>query len=271
MLNLVQNNTAAKKTDELTDFAKKYGAKGLAWMKFQNGELTSPISKFFSQEQLNKIKEIAKVEENDLLLFGSDNWHTCFTVLGALRLEIARQQGILNSLKDKFEFLWVVDFPLLEFDQQSQRYVAMHHPFTSPKLEDLDLMESHPEKIKARAYDIVCNGAEIGGGSIRIHDTEIQKRMFKLLGLSPEEAESKFGFLLEALKYGAPPHGGIALGLDRIVMLLSGTGNIRDVIAFPKTTSGLSLMDGAPSFVDDEQLSELGIQLKEKNNFYLKK
>ncbi len=254
-------NYSRKKIDELTEFAKKYGAKGLAWMKYQNGEITSPIAKFFNEEQLNAIKIKSNAQDGDLLLFSSDKWHTCFTVLGALRLEIAKQVGILESIKDKYEFLWVVDFPLLEFDEQSGRYVAMHHPFTSPKLEDLQLMESDPSKIKARAYDVVCNGAEIGGGSIRIHDMELQKRMFQLLGLSSEEAESKFGFLLEALKYGAPPHGGIALGLDRIVMTLSGTDNIRDVIAFPKTTSGMSLMDGSPSIVDEKQLEELNIKI----------
>jgi aspartyl-tRNA synthetase len=254
-----------KKLDELTEFAKKYGAKGLAWMKFQNGQINSPISKFFKEEELNAILTKAGVEEGDLLLFGSDKWNTCFTALGALRLEIAKQTGLLQSVKSKYECLWVVDFPLFEYDEDSKRYNAMHHPFTSPNPEDFDYLETDPGRTRARAYDVVINGAEVGGGSIRIHDSEIQQKMFKLLGLSDEEANMKFGFLLEALKYGAPPHGGIALGLDRIVMTLAGTENIRNVIAFPKTTSGLSLMDGAPSGVDLGQLKELGIKLIEND------
>ncbi|MFC2130400.1 aspartate--tRNA ligase [Bacteroidota bacterium] len=253
-----------KKIDELTEFAKKYGAKGLAWMKYINGKINSPIAKFFKEDDLNAIIEKAGAEEGDLLLFGSDNWTTCYTVLGALRLEIAKQTGILEKVKDKYNFLWVVDFPLLEFDDETQRHIAMHHPFTSPKKEDIELMESDPGKVRARAYDLVVNGAEVGGGSIRIHDNEIQQKMFGLLGLSEDEARNKFGFLLDALKYGAPPHGGIALGLDRLVMILAGTENIRNVIAFPKTTSGLSLMDGSPSTVDEEQLKELGIKLIEE-------
>ena len=180
-----------------------------------------------------------------------------------MRLEIAKQTGIIDAVKNKFSFLWILDFPLLEFDEDSGRYAAMHHPFTSPMDEDISLLDSEPAKARAKAYDVVINGAEVGGGSIRIHNREIQEKMFNLLGLSKEEADSKFGFLLEALKYGCPPHGGIALGLDRIVMILTGTENIRDVIAFPKTTSGLSLMDGAPSNVDDIQLKELGIKLIE--------
>jgi len=250
-----------KKLDELTEFAKKYGAKGLAWMKLVDGQVNSPIAKFFKKEELDAIVERTEAKDGDLLLFGSDKWTTCYTVLGALRLEIAKQTGLLESVKDKFAFLWVVDFPLFEYDEESKRFVAMHHPFTSPKPEDLEFIDTEPGKVRARAYDIVVNGAEVGGGSIRIHDTEVQQKMFGLLGLSQEEANAKFGFLLDALKYGAPPHGGIALGLDRLVMTLAGTENIRNVIAFPKTTSGLSLMDGSPSAVDEEQLKELGINL----------
>jgi aspartyl-tRNA synthetase len=250
-----------KKIDELTEFAKKYGAKGLAWMKLADGQVNSPIAKFFKKEELDAVIERTEAKDGDLLLFGSDKWTTCFTVLGALRLEIARQTGLLESVRDKFAFLWVVDFPLFEYDEESKRYVAMHHPFTSPKFEDMQFIDDNPGKVRARAYDIVVNGAEVGGGSIRIHDTDVQQKMFKLLGLSPEEATNKFGFLLDALKYGAPPHGGIALGLDRLVMTLAGTENIRNVIAFPKTTSGLSLMDGSPSAVDEEQLKELGIKI----------
>ncbi len=250
-----------KKLDELTEFAKKYGAMGLAWMKLQNGEINSPISKFFNTNELDSIIAASNTEEGDLLLIISSNKLRCYTVLGALRNEIAKQTGIIQNISNKFSFLWVTDFPLLEFDDEEKRYVSMHHPFTSPMDEDLALLEKQPERVRAKAYDIVVNGAEIGGGSIRIHDGSVQSRIFSLLGMSQSEAEAKFGFLLDALKFGAPPHGGIALGLDRIVMTLCGTENIRDVIAFPKTTSGLSLMDGAPTFVDEKQLTELGIKL----------
>jgi aspartyl-tRNA synthetase len=246
-----------KNIDDLTEFAKKYGAKGLAWMKLTDGQINSPIAKFLSEEQLAQIAESAHFEEGDLLLIVSDESRKCYTALGALRLEIAKREKILEVVRDKFSFHWVIDFPMFDWDSESERYVAMHHPFTSPKDEDMHLLDSEPNKAHAKAYDIVCNGAEVGGGSIRIHDNEIQQKIFSLLGLSDEEAKAKFGFLLTALKYGAPPHGGIALGLDRITMILSGTDNIRDVIAFPKTTSGLSLMDGCPSDVDEKQLKEL--------------
>ncbi|MBM2813249.1 MAG: aspartyl-tRNA synthetase [Ignavibacteria bacterium] len=248
-----------KQLDELTEFAKKYGAKGLAWIKFSGGVVNSPISKFLSESEIEKIMKAAGCEEGDLLLISSDTWHRCYTILGAVRLEIARRTGILEQVKNQYSFLWVTDFPLLEYDAESGRFIAMHHPFTSPVDEDIPLMDTAPEKVRAKAYDIVLNGSEVGGGSIRIHRGDIQKRMFELLGFTPEDADAKFGFLLDALKYGAPPHGGIALGLDRITMLLLGTDNIRDVIAFPKTTSGLSLMDGSPSYVDEAQLKELGI------------
>lgn len=249
-----------KKIDALTDHAKKYGAKGLAWLKKDGDKIASPIAKFFSEEDLNAILEACGVEDGDILLFSSDSWTRCYTVLGALRLEVARQIGILDSVKDKFSFSWVVDFPLFEYDDEAKRYIAVHHPFTAPFEEDIPLLDTDPGKVRSIAYDLVVNGAELGGGSIRIHDSKIQETMFKHLGLSPEDAQNKFGFLLDALKYGAPPHGGIALGLDRLVMTLAGTDNIRDVIAFPKTTSGLSLMDGSPSVIDDAQLSELGIK-----------
>lgn len=254
-----------KKIDSLTDFAKKYGAKGLAWMKLIDGTVNSPIAKFFSEEEINKILEAAGAEDGDLLLFGSDEWLKCYTVLGALRLEIAKQQDILDKVKDRLSFHWVVDFPLLEFDEELGRHIAMHHPFTSPLDEDLELLESDPTKARAKAYDLVINGAEVGGGSIRIHDKEIQKKMFGLLGMTEEDTDSKFGFLLDALKYGAPPHGGIAFGLDRLIMTLAGTENIRDVIAFPKTTSGLSLMDGAPTYIDETQLKDLGVEVIRKD------
>jgi aspartyl-tRNA synthetase len=254
-------NYSRKQIDSLTDFAKKYGAKGLAYLKFANNEVTGSIAKFLSENEINKLKEIFDVEDGDLLLFISDAYTRTYTVLGALRLEIANQLKILDNLKNQYNFLWVIDFPLFEYDEEEKRYVAMHHPFTSPKIEDIEILDKAPSKVRAIAHDIVLNGVEIGGGSIRIHNTDVQQKMFNLMGIEKKEAEDKFGFLLNALKFGAPPHGGIALGLDRLTMLLTGTNNIRDVIAFPKTTSGLSLMDNAPSYVDEKQLKELGLKI----------
>lgn len=252
-----------KQIDYYTEFVKKYGAKGLAYSKFQNNEITGSIAKFLSENEISELKTKFGINDGDLIFIISDKWVKSLTALGNLRLEIARQTGILESVKGKYNFLWVIDFPLVEWDELEQRYVAMHHPFTSPKLEDLDILDTNPSQARAIAHDIVLNGAEIGGGSIRIHDSRIQSKMFELLGLSQQEANEKFGFLLQALQYGAPPHGGIALGLDRIVMSLTGTENIRDVIAFPKTTSGLSLMDNSPSEVSQRQLDELGIAIKD--------
>lgn len=250
-----------KKIDELTNLAKKYGAKGLAWMKFEKGEVNSPIAKFLNEQEIANIKEITKTEDGDLVLIVSDKWTRTYTVLGALRIEVAKLSGIYDKIKDKFSFHWVTEFPLFEYDEEADRYVAMHHAFTSPMDEDLHNLDTAPDKVRAKAYDLVVNGAELGGGSIRIHDSNIQKRIFELMNLGEEEIEAKFGYFTKALKYGAPPHGGIALGLDRIVMTLCGTDNIRDVIAFPKTTSGLSLMDGCPSPVDNAQLAELAIKV----------
>lgn len=251
-----------KQIEQLSDIAKKYGAHGLSWFKLQNGVLQSPISKFFSEQTLGKTIERAKMEENDLLLVISDTEEECLLSLGAIRKEIAKKEGILEKVKNHYSFVWIIDFPLFEYSKEEKRLVAKHHPFTSPLAEDLNLLETQPLKVRAQAYDIVVNGEEIGGGSIRNFDFSIQKRIFQLLNLTTEDIESKFGFLIEALQYGAPPHGGIAFGLDRLVMTLTGTENIRDVIAFPKTTSGLSLMDNCPSEVSIEQLDELGIQLK---------
>lgn len=253
-----------KQIDQLTDFAKKYGAKGLAWMKFDKGEVNSPIAKFLSEAEITAIKETAQAEDGDLLLFVSDKWTRTFTVLGALRIEIAKQSGIIDKIKDKFSFHWVTEFPLFELDEEAGRYAAMHHAFTSPMDEDVHYLDTAPDKARAKAYDLVINGAEVGGGSIRIHDSAVQQRIFELMNLGPQEIENKFGFFTKALKFGAPPHGGIALGLDRLVMTLCGTDNIRDVIAFPKTTSGLSLMDGCPSPVDEKQLGELAISIISK-------
>jgi aspartyl-tRNA synthetase len=254
-----------KQIDQLTEYAKKYGAKGLAWMKLIDGAVNSPIAKFLTEAQVQEIIRTANAKDGDLLLFSSDKWHTAYNVLGAIRLEIARISGIMDKIKNEYSYHWVIDFPLLEFDAEENRYIAMHHPFTSPMDEDVELLKTQPEKARAKAYDLVINGAEVGGGSIRIHNQDVQAKIFELLGFPEEDAEARFGFLLKALRYGAPPHGGIALGLDRLVMTLAGTDNIRDVIAFPKTTSGLSLMDGAPTYVDDRQLDELGISVVKKD------
>lgn len=257
-------NYTRKQLDDLTDFAKKYGAKGLAYIKLENGEIKSPIAKFLKPEEMTAIIEKCEAKDGDLILISSDTWTKAYTILGALRLEIARQTKLFDKLQNTFSFHWVVDFPLFEKDDETGDMHAMHHPFTSPHLDDLSLLETDPSKARAIAHDLVINGAEVGGGSIRIHDGKVQEQMFQKLGLSEEDISSKFGFLIEALKYGAPPHGGIAFGLDRLVMILTGTDNIRDVIAFPKTTSGVSLMDGSPSEVDDTQLKELWIQTLKK-------
>jgi len=248
--------------DKLTDLVKNYKAKGLAWMKGEDGKLAGGISKFFSDELQREMCSSLGINDNDILFLIGDDKMTVLKALGALRLDIARREELINE--NVFKPLWVIDFPMFEIDEESNKLTFLHHPFTSPSIQDEKEMESNPGSLKARAYDLTINGYEIAGGSIRIHRPDIQKKVFSLLGMSDEEAIEKFGFLLEALKYGTPPHGGIAFGFDRLVMLLAGTENIRDVIAFPKTTSASALMENAPSDVSKEQLKELGIQLRTK-------
>ena len=247
-----------KDIDKLTEAAKSYGAKGLVWLRVGDGEFNSSVNKFFNQEQLREIASVFEAKQGDLILIVSDKSKVVFDTLGFLRREIAKRMGLLD---DKvFNLLWVVDFPLFEKDDETGELKAMHHPFTSPKEEQLDMLETNPEKVLANAYDIVLNGVELGGGSIRIHDKNIQNRMFKALGLTQEECEEKFGFLIEAFKYGAPPHGGLAYGIDRMVMLLLGESSIREVMAFPKNQNAQCLVSDAPAPIDEAQLEELRIK-----------
>ena len=256
-----QAGLSRRELDELTEFAKGYGAQGLAWIKVTENGFESPITKFFSQGRLNSISLRLGAEVGDLMIFVADKSKVVNDTLAQLRLLIGNRLNLIN--KDEFKFLWVLDFPLLEWDEEEKRYVAMHHPFTSPVIEDIPFLESDPLRVRAKAYDIVMNGSEIGGGSIRIHSRDIQRKMFERLGIGEEEANVKFGFLLEALEYGAPPHGGIAFGLDRIIMLMTGAESIRDVIAFPKTQKGICPMTDAPSLVEKRQLKELHLKTEE--------
>jgi aspartyl-tRNA synthetase len=249
-----------KELDELTDHAAIYGARGVAWFKSNPDGWQSPLAKFIGDDVRGEIGAKASFKKGDLLLVIAGEAAMVNESLGQLRLHVAQKLGLIPE--DRFDFLWVVDFPLFEYDKEEGRYYSMHHPFTSPKEEDLALLESDPGKVRARAYDMVLNGSEIGGGSIRIHSKDVQSRIFELLNIGPEEAREKFGFLLDALQYGAPPHGGIAFGLDRIIMLLTGAGSIRDVIPFPKTQKATCLLTDAPSPVDPAQLTELGLRLR---------
>ncbi len=256
-----------KQLDALTDFVKRpqIGAKGLVYARVEaDGSVKSSVDKFYSPETLQKLKAAFEAQPGDLILILSgDNMNKTRKQLNELRLEMGNQLGLRN--KDTFACLWVLDFPLLEWDEETQRYYAMHHPFTSPKPEDISLLESNPGEVRANAYDMVVNGVEVGGGSIRIYDSQLQNRMFKLLGFTEEKAQAQFGFLMNAFKYGAPPHGGIAFGLDRLVSLFTGLDSIRDCIAFPKNNSGRDVMLDAPSVLDDMQLKELSIKVDLEN------
>jgi len=251
-----------KKIDALVEFAKGYGAKGLAYLAvLPDGSYKSSFAKFMTEEELKALVEAMQGEPGDLLLFAADKNKIVYNVLGALRIEVATQMGIIDE--DKFNFLWVTEFPLLEWDEEENRFTAMHHPFTMPMDEDLALLDTDPGKVRAKAYDIVLNGTELGGGSVRIFQSDVQEKMFEALGFSKEDAYSRFGFLLNAFKYGVPPHAGLAYGLDRLVMLLVKADSIREVIAFPKVKDASCLMTNAPDVVDDKQLEELFIQVVE--------
>ncbi|NLL53209.1 MAG: aspartate--tRNA ligase [Peptococcaceae bacterium] len=257
------SNMPRREIDALTKFVSIYGAKGLAYIVMAEDGLKSPILKFFTEEEINNIIAVVGAEKGDIIFFVADKEPIVHNALGNLRLELAKRLGLIKS--DTINCLWVTEFPMFEYDEEEKRYVAMHHMFTSPLDEDLSLLESEPLKVRAKAYDMVLNGIELGGGSIRIHRRDIQERIFALLGMSMEEAKEKFGFLLEAFDYGTPPHGGLAFGLDRLIMILANRDNIRDVIAFPKTQSASCLMSQAPSPVMKEQLKELHIKLDLKN------
>ncbi|MGM0395775.1 MAG: aspartate--tRNA ligase [Bacillota bacterium] len=252
-----------KDISKLEDYAKTYGAKGLAWMKLTDEGISSPIGKFFDDKEINNLTEFFEAEKGDMLLFVADTIQVANDSLGNLRNDIARRMDLISD--EDFKILWITDFPLFEYDEEEERYVAKHHPFTHPVEEDIPLLETEPHRVRAKAYDLVINGDEMGGGSIRINNSQLQSRMFSALGFSKEEAQAKFGFLLEAFKYGTPPHGGIAFGLDRLVMLFSGRSNIRDVIAFPKTQSATCLMTDAPTEASPKQLQEVHIRVDLKN------
>ena len=258
-----QGHMPRKKIDALVEYAKGFGAKGLAYIAInEDGTFKSSFAKFMKEEEMGALIAAMDGKAGDLLLFAADKDKVVFDVLGNLRLELARQLDLLK--KDDFKFLWVTEFPLLEYSEEEDRYVAMHHPFTMPMEEDLQYLDSDPGRVRAKAYDIVLNGVEMGGGSVRIHQADIQSKMFEVLGFTPERAQEQFGFLLKAFKYGVPPHAGLAYGLDRMVMLMVGADSIRDVIAFPKVKDASCLMTEAPAPVDGKQLEELGIQVAEE-------
>ncbi|MEA5018143.1 MAG: aspartate--tRNA ligase [Erysipelotrichaceae bacterium] len=251
-----------KEVDHYTEYAKKYGAKGLVVLKYVNAQIEGSAVKFFTENQIEKLIKELKLKENDLILIVADKWENTCTVLGSLRNYFKEELQLCDP--NEFAFLWVVDFPLLEFDASDNRYYAKHHPFTRPKAEDIALLDSDPSKVKACAYDMVLNGFELGGGSLRIYDQTLQAKMFKVLGFTEEQIKQRFGWFIEAFQYGTPPHGGVAFGLDRIAMILTHSDSLRDVIAFPKTASASCLLTNAPSIVDVKQLDELAIALKNK-------
>ena len=253
-----------RRSMQLVEYAKGFGAKGLAYLAIhEDGTYKCSFSKFMKPEELDALVAAMGGKPGDLLLFAADKDKVVFDVLGNLRLEIARQLDLLK--KDDFKFLWVTEFPLLEYSEEEDRYVAMHHPFTMPMEEDLPLIDTDPGKVRAKAYDIVLNGTEMGGGSVRIHQADIQEKMFEVLGFTKEKAQEQFGFLLDAFKYGVPPHAGLAYGMDRMVMLMVGADSIRDVIAFPKVKDASCLMMEAPSQVDPKQLEDLSIGVVESD------
>ena len=254
------NKYTRKDMDALTEFVNIYGAKGLAWVKVVDDGLSGPIARFFEDVNVETLKQLTEAKPGDLVMFVADKPNVVAQSLGALRIKLAKELGLIDE--SKLNFLWVTDWPLLEYDEDAKRYVAAHHPFTSPKRQDIEKLDTEPENVQANAYDIVLNGYELGGGSIRIHDGELQQKMFEVLGFTNEQAQEQFGFLLDAFKYGAPPHGGIALGLDRLVMLLTNRTNLRDTIAFPKTASATCLLTDAPGEVSDKQLQELSLRIR---------
>jgi len=252
--------------ETMTEYAKSFGAKGLAYIKVENGDWKSPIVKFFSEAEKTALKQKLAIEEGDLILFAADQWLNACEILGKIRLycaDVLKSQGKLVIPADQFNFLWVIEFPLLGFDRELNRWYSSHHPFTAPVADDIPLLKSDPKKVRGQHYDIVVNGVELGGGSIRIHQPDVQKTIFEeLLQIPPDETQLRFGYMLEAFKYGAPPHGGIALGFDRLIAILCGTSSIRDVIAFPKTAKGVCLMTDSPSGVTPRQLRDLHIEVK---------
>ena len=251
-------NIPRRELDGLVEYAQRYGAKGLAWIQYTETEIKSPFKKFYSEETFQKIKEATNAQTGDLLLVVADKPLVVAQALGELRLEMGRRRGLINE--NEYKFLWVVDFPMFEYDEENKRWKAMHHPFTAPRDEDVQYLTTDPGRVKAKAYDMVLNGVEIGGGSLRIYNSDTQEKVFEAIGLTPEQAHEKFGFMLDAFKYGPPPHGGLAFGLDRMVMLMAKRNSIRDVIPFPKTQSASCLMTQAPSEVDAKQLRELSIR-----------